>query len=118
MRVGFHHPGKLQDGQVIASVLGMPQGLVKGLYILAFPFQLARLSLNLVQIMVSQVVLGLQVQADDPLYQGIGNLAVLVVYKPQQVAGVCLIFVKMKAFLQTLGCSGQIPDPGLLQARL
>ena len=42
MRVGFHHPGKLQDGQVIASVLGMPQGLVKGLYILAFPFQLAR----------------------------------------------------------------------------
>ena len=97
MRVGFHHPGKLQDGQVIASALGMPQGLVKGLYILAFPFQLAGLSLDLVQIMVSQVVFRLQVQADDPLYQGIGNLAVLVVYKPQQVAGVCLIFVKMKA---------------------
>ena len=48
MRPLLHHPGQLEDCQVVAAVLRMPQGLIKGLDILALHLKLPRLSLNLI----------------------------------------------------------------------
>ena len=54
-------------------------------HILALYLQLSRLPLNLIQIMVRQIILRLQIQADDPLYQGICHFTVLIVYQSQQI---------------------------------
>ena len=57
------------DGQVVAAVLGVPQRLVERLDVLALDLQLSGLALNLVQVVVRQVFLRLQIQADHPLDQ-------------------------------------------------
>ena len=52
----LHYPGQLQDGQIIAAVLSMPQSLVEGFYILALDLQLSGFALDLIQVVIRQVV--------------------------------------------------------------
>ena len=56
---GLHHLGKLQDSQVVASALGVHQGLVVFFHILADHIQDGGPPLDLLQIIVRPVAVGL-----------------------------------------------------------
>lgn len=60
----LHDPLQLQDRQVVAAALGMEQRLVILFYGLAGDLQLARLPLDLIQIMVRPVILRLEVDVE------------------------------------------------------
>ncbi len=87
MGLRLDHPGQLHDCQVVAAVLGVPQRLVECLDVLALDLQLSGLALNLVQVVVRQVFLRLQIQADHPLDQGVRHLPALIVDQPQKISG-------------------------------
>ena len=104
----LHDPLQLQDRQVVAAALGMEQRLVILFYGLAGDLQLARLPLDLIQIMVRPVILRLEIDADDPLGQRIRGLPHLIKDQSQEIPGVRMIFVELQRPLQVQRGPGKI----------
>ena len=111
-----HHLLQLYDGQVLPVLPGIIQALVKPLHCLVDGLQLPGDFLYFADIIVGDIVVGLDVLAQDPLHQRLDHVSPAVIHKPQKVPGRDVGLVVLETFTERFDRAGQIPDLRLLQS--